>query len=230
MLETGRAVGSSHLSAQFPSTTKIHKLAYWPVEPVKAACYDMMDSPTAGPTMCKEPSRPRPGWDWKSDDEFMARLTRDLRKAAAAKLKSGLNGLSVYSLAQESLLRLVKAKCLQDPEDRAYLYGVACKAMQNVILDHVRRKNTLKRKADRVDIELDLAVEALKDEGIDILELHEALGELFRAHERQAKAIDLHFFGNYKMEEIGSMLGVSPRTAESDCRQAREWLRRYLER
>lgn len=171
----------------------------------------------------------KPKWDWKSDGEFVAQLTQDLRKLAALRLRSSRPDISVSSLIQESLVKLLNAGYLRRPEDRAYIYTLAHKIMRCIIVDHIRSMNTQKRKANRTDLCLDFVAEALQEQ-MDVLVVHEAIEELAKVHQRQASVVDLRFFGSYTMPEISEKLGIGLSTAETDWAEARLWLHKFLSR
>jgi RNA polymerase sigma factor (sigma-70 family) len=46
--------------------------------------------------------------------------------------------------------------------------------------------------------------------------------------ERQAKIVELRFFGGMTMTEVAQALGVSKRTAEAEWTMARRWLRKQF--
>ena len=46
--------------------------------------------------------------------------------------------------------------------------------------------------------------------------------------ERQAKIVELRFFGGLTVEEVAAVLGVSKRTVEGDWTMIRAWMRREL--
>jgi RNA polymerase sigma factor (TIGR02999 family) len=101
--------------------------------------------------------------------------------------------------------------------------------MRRVLLDHAKQRRTEKRGGGRVRVELD--PERLGDAGVAaevdpdaLLALDEALGRLEQAHPRQAKAVELRYYGGLTLEEIGEALGVSPPTAMRDLRFAQAWL------
>ena len=60
--------------------------------------------------------------------------------------------------------------------------------------------------------------------------LHEALEKLAGLHERQARLVELRFFGGLTTEQAATALDVSLATAEADWRMARTWLHRELSR
>jgi RNA polymerase sigma-70 factor (ECF subfamily) len=61
-----------------------------------------------------------------------------------------------------------------------------------------------------------------------ILALHDALEVLSQMAPRQAKVVELRYFGGLNVEEIVDVLKVSPRTVERDWEFARAWLTREM--
>jgi DNA-directed RNA polymerase specialized sigma24 family protein len=61
-----------------------------------------------------------------------------------------------------------------------------------------------------------------------ILALDEALTAFSRLAPRQAKVVELRYFGGLTEEEIVAALDISPRTVRSDWDLARAWLQREL--
>jgi len=59
---------------------------------------------------------------------------------------------------------------------------------------------------------------------VALLDLDEALTELASRDERQARVVELRFFGGLSVDDCASILDVSPRTVKSDWRFARAWL------
>ena len=62
----------------------------------------------------------------------------------------------------------------------------------------------------------------------DLVDLDEALTALARLDPRQARVVELRFFGGLEMQEIADRIGVSKRTVETDWTMARAWLSREL--
>jgi RNA polymerase sigma factor (sigma-70 family) len=63
-----------------------------------------------------------------------------------------------------------------------------------------------------------------------ILALHEALEELARVGPRQARVVELRYFGGLTDEETAYVLKTSPRTVRRDWLFAKAWLSRELGR
>ncbi len=79
-------------------------------------------------------------------------------------------------------------------------------------------------------VPLDEILEHMENEGAPILELNQALEELERVHPRQARVVEMRYFGGCSIKETADVLEVSEWTVENDFRIARAWLRVRLEK
>jgi RNA polymerase sigma factor (TIGR02999 family) len=106
---------------------------------------------------------------------------------------------------------------------RPYFFAAAARAMRQVLVDHARRRSAAKRGGGTVDVTLDddLAVDGYAAE---LLELDDALHRLNRLSPRQVSVVEQRFFVGLSVAESAEVLGVSPRTVESDWAMARAWL------
>ena len=59
-------------------------------------------------------------------------------------------------------------------------------------------------------------------------DLDRALSDLAARSERQARVVELRYFGGLTLDEVGEVLGVSPMTVKRDWTMARAWLFREL--
>ncbi len=151
---------------------------------------------------------------------------RDLARARIARQKPGQT-VQVTDLVHEAWLRLV-AHGAPEFESRAQFFGAAANAMRNHMVDLARRKASLKRDGARKEsLQEDVEVEPGVPLG-DVLAVHEALAKLEEAHERQARIVNLRFFGGLSLPEVAEIVGVSLATAERDWRFARAWLQRAM--
>ena len=75
---------------------------------------------------------------------------------------------------------------------------------------------------------LDGAEHAVAPQSVDVIALDRALEELARFDERQARVVELHFFGGLSFEETASVLDTSEATIYRDWRLARLWLLKRL--
>ena len=77
-------------------------------------------------------------------------------------------------------------------------------------------------------LSLDEALTVSLENDDEILAVDDALQKLAALDERQAKIVELRFFGGLNVEETAAVLGVSKRTVEREWAACRAWLRREL--
>jgi len=128
----------------------------------------------------------------------------------------------------ESYLRLAKNEALSSLRRTEFL-ALASTVIRHVLVDQARELMTLKRGGNRQRITLDGHALA-RDQELDLLGLDEALRKLAGLDPRQARIVELKFFGGLEVDEIAEALGVSPRTVDGDWALARAWLHRELVR
>jgi RNA polymerase sigma factor (TIGR02999 family) len=61
-----------------------------------------------------------------------------------------------------------------------------------------------------------------------LIALDDALGDLPRGHPRQARVVELRYFGGLSVEEAAEALRVHPNTVINDWSFAKTWLAREL--
>jgi RNA polymerase sigma-70 factor, ECF subfamily len=180
----------------------------------------------------------------KVDESLSQTLYVQLRRMAAGQLRNERNGHSLKptALVHEAFMRLRDQRNL-NPADRAALLATAARQMRQVLIDHARHRNRLKRGgasgADgsktagaRLSLEAVDGLDAVSGAGLaqlDLLDLGDALDRLAALNERQAEVVTLRFFGGMTTPEIATALDTSTRTVESDWHFARAWLRRELD-
>jgi RNA polymerase sigma factor (TIGR02999 family) len=134
--------------------------------------------------------------------------------------------LQATALVHEAYMRLVKQEEVEW-QSRAHFFAVAAQAIRRILVDHARGHLSAKRGGDRKRVRLDQDL-ALPEPDLDLLALDEALEELARLHERQARIVELRFFGGLSLKEVAEYLGLSSRTIDGDWYMARAWLRSKL--
>ena len=112
--------------------------------------------------------------------------------------------------------------------DREHFYALAARAMRQICVDHVRAQRAIKRGGARTAVTFDEGLAHAMNLGIDVLDLHEALTELAELDPREARVVELRFFGGLTTAEAAIALGISLPTAEREWRAARAWLARRL--
>jgi RNA polymerase sigma-70 factor, ECF subfamily len=138
--------------------------------------------------------------------------------------------LEATALVNEAYLRLVDQKDA-DWQDRTHFFCMAAEMIRRILVDHARARAAMKRGGGRQRLTLSEGMELAQhadDEGIDILALEEAMNELAKHNKRQARVVELRFFGGLNVEETAAVLNISERTVKADWRFARAWLRRVI--
>lgn len=153
----------------------------------------------------------------------------ELRQLAAAYLKREPPGhtLQPTALVNEAFMKLVDQTRV-DWQGRAHFIAVGAQMMRRILVDHARGKQRQKRGGGwrRVFLQEPLTLSPERDE--DVVALDDALQKLEKLHPRQARMIELRFFGGLTVEECARVLDVSERTIRNDWRTAKAWLRREL--
>jgi RNA polymerase sigma factor (TIGR02999 family) len=134
--------------------------------------------------------------------------------------------LQATALINEAYLRLVGEDV--DWNSRAHFIGLAAHVMRRVLVDYARTRNAEQRGGGlkRVELQDDLAVSAAQLDEVE--QLDEALKRLEKENPRQARVVELRYFGGLSVEEIGALLQIGPRSVKRDWALARIWLFREL--
>jgi RNA polymerase sigma-70 factor, ECF subfamily len=163
----------------------------------------------------------------EATDELLLLVYAELRDLAARLLRNERSDhtLQPTALVHEAYLRLVDQRA-GSWENRAHFLGIAAQAMRRILVDHARRRSTAKRKGARVTLDENLA--PATGPSVDLLEIDAALGRLAELDARQARVVELRFFGGLNVEETASVLGIGSATVKRDWTLARAWLHREL--
>jgi RNA polymerase sigma factor (TIGR02999 family) len=138
--------------------------------------------------------------------------------------------LQPTALVNEAYLRLVDQSEL-GLRSRTHFYAIAARIMRRVLVDHARKRASLKRGGDheRITLQDVLAIApAEQDQLLDLISLDRSLEQLAEEHERMARVVEMRVFGGLTVPEVAAMLGVSERTAAGDWRFACMWLARAM--
>jgi len=162
-------------------------------------------------------------------DALMPIVYGELHRLAKAKLRGERpdHTLQATALVNEAYVRLVGQTRMRW-QNRAQFFGTAAQFMRRILVDHARDRHAAKRGAGATRVELDEAILATRERGIDLLALDAALERLEQLDERQSRLVVLRFFGGLTIEEAATVLDISPATAKREWVTARIWLRREL--
>lgn len=163
-------------------------------------------------------------------DELLPLVYEDLRRLAHAYFskENSDHTLQATALVHEAYLRLVKWENVSW-QNRAHFFAVAAEVMRKILIDHARKRNALKRSGGQ-RLVLDDAVSLPDKKDFDILKLEEALVALEAVDPRQAKIVELRFFGGLSIEETAYILDISETTVRREWTFAKAWFQRELTR
>jgi RNA polymerase sigma-70 factor, ECF subfamily len=135
--------------------------------------------------------------------------------------------LQTTALVNEAYLRLVRDRAI-DWQDRAHFFACASVVMRRILVDYSRQRSADKRPAAGLRVELNdwQASEQPRIEGM--LMLDEAMNRLAELDARQARIVEMRYFGGLTEVETAEVLGVSSRTVKRDWTSARAWLQVQL--
>ena len=169
------------------------------------------------------------GGDQAALDRLAERVYGELRALARWHMKNERpdNTLQTTALVHEVYVRLVDTSKIEWHE-RAQFFAMAAQMMRRILVDAARARRSQKRGGMAVKVDLDETAVLSPGRDRSILALDEALAEFSQVAPRQAKVVELRYFGGLTEEEIVAVLNVSPRTVRRDWDLARAWLLREL--
>jgi RNA polymerase sigma-70 factor, ECF subfamily len=135
--------------------------------------------------------------------------------------------LQPTALVHEAYLRLVDQNAVQW-KNRGHFFGVAAQLMRRILVDHARSHQAAKRGGNIPPVSFEDAVIGSNQNIPDILALDETLNRLAAIDQQQARIVELRVFAGLTVEEIASVIAVSPATVKRDWSMGKAWLAREL--
>jgi RNA polymerase sigma factor (TIGR02999 family) len=171
---------------------------------------------------------------WSSGDRAaLERLAEqvypELRLMARRYIKNERLGstLQATALVHEVYVRLIDVTKVEWRE-RAQFFAMAARMMRRILVDAARARGAHKRGGSALKVNIDEAAVMSPAPDRSILALDEALTVFSQVAPRQAKIVELRYFGGLTEEEIVAALKISPRTVRRDWLLAKAWLLREL--
>lgn len=158
-------------------------------------------------------------------DALMGAIYQDMRRLAASHLSAERSDhtLQPTALVHEAYVRLIDQRTT-DWKDRLHFFSIASRIIRRILIDHARARLADKRGGDRTLVSLADHDVAGPAPDVDLLALDEAMEELALLDERQARIVELRYFGGCTLEEIAGLLDLGRRTVDRDWQAARAWL------
>jgi RNA polymerase sigma factor (TIGR02999 family) len=169
--------------------------------------------------------------DDSAAEKLLPTAYSELRRIAASKMAGEASGhtLQPTALVHEAYLRMAGPDGRQRSwKSRAHFFSAAAEAMRRVLIEHARRKQSLKRGGGRVRTPLDEAGLVMEAPSEELLAVNEALRALESEDPDLARVVILRYFGGLTVPQIADVLGVSERTVNRQWACARAWLYREI--
>ncbi len=161
----------------------------------------------------------------EAEAELMPLVYQELHRLARRYMRGERPGhtLQTSALVNEAYLRLVDEHRI-DWKNRAHFFGISARLMRQILVDHARHRDAQKRGGPAQNITLENAYVYSPQQSWQVVAVHEALNRLAEWDERQARVVELRFFGGLDVEETAEVLGISPTTVKREFQHAKAWL------
>lgn len=167
--------------------------------------------------------------DRSAQDSLFEVIYGELYKIARSQLAGDQAGRTIQptALIHEAYLKLFRSPS-DEYASRKHFFATAAKAMRQLRVDDVRRRERRKRGGDSARESLDDDAVLIDQDPGEALAVHEALQRLERHDARKADLVTMRFFAGLSINQCATVLGVSPRTVANEWRFAKAWLHREL--
>jgi RNA polymerase sigma factor (TIGR02999 family) len=137
------------------------------------------------------------------------------------------NTLQTTALVNEMYLRLVDVKEV-DWKRRAQFFAMCAQMMRRILVDAARARGSHKRGGGAIQVNVDDVPVLSPERDASLLALDDALEAFTQLAPRQARLVELRYFGGLSEEETAEVLKISLRTVRRDWVFAKAWLAREL--
>jgi RNA polymerase sigma factor (TIGR02999 family) len=135
--------------------------------------------------------------------------------------------LQTSALVNEAYLRLADAEQI-DWKDRAHFFAISATVMRRILVEFARASRERKRGGNVHKVQFDEGLAPSPGRCRDLVALNDALNALAVIDPREAKEVELRFFGGLSAEETAEVLRISSKTVLREWEHAKIWLAREL--
>ncbi len=180
-----------------------------------------METPADVTALLSEFTRGNP----EAESKLISLVYDELRRLANGYMRRERTGhtLQATALVHEAYLKLLDQRSV-DWRNRAHFFGIAAQVMRRVLIDHARGHLRNKRGGGAEAVPLDEALVFSPERSEEFLQIDSALERLAALDARQAKIVEMRFFGGLTVEETAEVLGISSKTVKRDWIVAKAWL------
>lgn len=167
------------------------------------------------------------------DPEAAARLIplvyAELRRLALGRLRHERpnHTLQATALVHEAYMKLAGQKNAKW-QNRAQFYAVASQMMRRILVDYARAQQRMRRGGKQQKVSLHDVLLVSRDRTEELLAVHESLSKLEKLDARQARIVELRYFGGLTIEETAELVGTSTKTVLRELNVAKAWLYKDL--
>ena len=152
--------------------------------------------------------------------EGFQRLYGELRAIAGYHLRQERpdHTLQATALVHEAYLRLA-SQSETGGLSRTRILALASEMIRRILVDYARQRKAVSRGRERPHVQLDcIDIPELDDQPLDVIDFDAALKDLAAANPRQARVVELRYFGGLSVAETAKTLHVSEGTVKGDWR------------
>jgi RNA polymerase sigma factor (TIGR02999 family) len=161
--------------------------------------------------------------------EYLFRRVYDCLRVMARQrlMRPGHGGEPFSALVNETWSTLIDQQRV-GPDDRAYFFGLASRAMRRVLVDYAEAR-TASRRGSAARSALDAGQVAADERAFDFVELSASLEQLVGVDSRLGDIVTLRFFGGLSFDHIAEVTGRTVPVVKRDWLRARAWLYRSVQ-
>lgn len=162
-------------------------------------------------------------------DEILPLVYDELRRVAGNQLRNerGEHTLQATALVHEAYVRLLEQREV-DWQNRVHFFSIAAEMMRRILVNYAVQRNAKKRGDGAARIELDDALGYTDERDMDIVALDEALNDLAKLDPKQARIVELRFFGGLTIEETAAAMDISDSSVKREWRMAKAFIKARL--
>jgi RNA polymerase sigma-70 factor (ECF subfamily) len=165
------------------------------------------------------------GGDHQAAEELVPLVYNELRRLAVRHLRRERRNhtLQATALVHEVYMKVVDQDGAQW-QNRAQFFAVASQLMRRILVDYARTQQRAKRGGGQQRVTLDEFSAVTQVPSAELLAVDEALARLEKLDPRQARVVELRYFGGLTVEEAAEALGISSKTVNREWNVAKAWL------
>jgi len=167
--------------------------------------------------------------DQAARDKLMPLVYNELHRLAHHYMRRERPGhtMQTTALVNEAYLKLVDQRNV-NWQNKAHFFAISAQLMRRILVDQARSHTYAKRGGGARQVSLDEVAHLSLVKATELVALDDALQGLAAIDPRQARVVELRFFGGLTIQETAEVLGLSSATIKSEWQTAKAWLYHQL--